>query len=58
MLVGGEGLMATCWNCNRRFNVPEDDDPGEHGCPRCGDAEQQDLDDYDREKSEDDDGDG
>lgn len=48
--------MATCWNCNRRFNVPEDDSAEEHGCPRCG--VMPDDEDVTLDESEDDDGDG
>jgi hypothetical protein len=29
--------MARCPSCSRFFNVPEDEQ-GQHGCPRCGEA--------------------
>lgn len=28
--------MARCPRCARHFKVLEDEDPADHGCPRCG----------------------
>lgn len=28
--------MARCPRCQRTFRVLEDEDPADHGCPRCG----------------------
>lgn len=32
--------MPTCPKCRRHFRVLEDEDDGQHGCPRCGFGDQ------------------
>ena len=44
--------MPTCPKCHRHFRVLEDEDDGQHGCPRCGYGDHDDYDDVIPEDSD------
>jgi len=35
--------MPYCYDCKKSFRVPEEDHAEEHGCPRCGILEEEEI---------------